>query len=79
MDVSMQRSTGRAIGLAMIVIALFVAGRIWWPDDQVENQVGAQEDSEEAGSQPATQPAQPATQPVGDQVPTAGQEAATPD
>jgi hypothetical protein len=78
MDVSMERSTGRAIGLAIIVIAIFAAGSIWWPDDQVENKVGAQEDSE-AGSQPPTQPAQPATQPAGDQTPTDGQQAATPD
>jgi hypothetical protein len=62
MDVSMERSTARAIGLVVIVIAIFVVGELWKPDDPVENQVGAQEDGE-SGSQPATQLAQPASQP----------------
>ena len=70
----MERSTVRAIGLAVIVIALFVVGEMWKPDDPVESQVGAQEDSE-YGSQPATQLAQPASQPGG-QTPTNGQQAA---
>jgi hypothetical protein len=69
----MERSTGRAIGFAIIVIAIFVVGQIWRPDDQVEDQVGAQEDRIEAAA------SQPATQPAGDQTPTEGQEAATSD
>jgi hypothetical protein len=67
----MERSTGRAIVLAIIVIAFFVVGQIWRPDDPVEDQVGAQEDWEAAS--------QPATQPAGDQTRTDGQEAATSD
>jgi hypothetical protein len=75
MDVSMERSTGRAIGLVVIVIAILVVGAIWRPDDLVQNQVGAQEGGQiESGAQPATQP--PASQAVGDQIPTDGQQAA---
>lgn len=78
MDVSMERSTGRAIGLAIIAIAIFVVGEIWRPDDPVEDRVGAQEDIE-AGSQLSVQPPTPAAQPAGDGIPATGQEAATPD
>jgi hypothetical protein len=72
MDVSMERSAVRAIGLAVIVIAIFVVGQIWQPDDQVENQVGTQESE----PQPATQLAPPGSQPAGDQTSTDGQQAA---
>jgi hypothetical protein len=75
MDVSMERGTVRAIGFAVIVIAILAVGEMWKPDDPVENQVGAQEDAE-YGQQPATQLAQPASQPGGDQTPTGGQQAA---
>jgi polyisoprenoid-binding protein YceI len=36
---SIERSTGRAIVLAIIVIAIFVVGEIWRPDDPVEDQL----------------------------------------
>ena len=72
MDVSMESGTGRAIGLAVIVITIFIVGEIWRPDDPVENQVGAQEDRIESGSQAASQPAPPASQPGGDQTPISG-------
>jgi hypothetical protein len=72
MDVSMERSTARAIGLAVVVITILVVGKIWQPDDPVQDQVGAQE----SGSQPASQPATHAGQPGGDQAPTDGQQAA---
>src|SRR5215472_11051914 len=75
MDVSMEKSIGRAIGFMVIVITVFVVGEIWQPDDPVQDQVGAQEDME-SGSQPASQLAPPASQPGGDQSPTDGQQAA---
>jgi hypothetical protein len=67
----MERSIGRAIALAIIVIAIVVVGKIWRPDDPVEDQVGAQEDRIEAASALATQP-------VNNQTPADGQAAATP-
>src|SRR5215469_4281895 len=77
MDVSMERSTVRAIGFVVILITIFVVGEIWRPDDPVEDQVGAQEGGQiESGAQQATQLAPPAGQPGGDQTPSAGQQAA---
>jgi hypothetical protein len=77
MDVSMERSHGRAIGFAVIVIAILVVGAIWRRDNPVENQVGAQEGGQiDSAAQPATQVTPPATQPGGDETPTEGQQAA---
>jgi hypothetical protein len=50
MGVSNESRIGRAIGFAIIVIAIFVVGAIWRPDNAVQGQVGAQEDRIEAGS-----------------------------
>jgi hypothetical protein len=55
MDVSMERSHGRAIGLAVIVIAVFVVGEIWRPDHPVAHRIRALWDQIASGSPPATQ------------------------
>jgi hypothetical protein len=50
MSVPNESRIGRAIGFAIIVIAIFVVGWIWRPDNSVQGQVGAQEDGIGAGS-----------------------------
>jgi hypothetical protein len=86
--VPMERSTGRVIVAAIIVIAVLVVGGIWRADDQVEGQMASQEGVTPDVSQPLAQPtgeqtqangqdvSQPAAQPTGEQIQTNGQDAA---
>jgi hypothetical protein len=53
----MEKTTGRIIGATILVIAIFVVGAIWQPDDQAEGQIASQEGWTQTASQRPVAPA----------------------